>query len=44
MFGSQVNGLATKGSSDIDVTIIIRELSLAHEEILGHVLNVIQKK
>jgi len=34
MYGSTVNGLALRGNSDLDVTILINDLTCNHEEVL----------
>ena len=43
MFGSAVNGLMSK-ESDLDLTVVIDDSSLDHQEFLRHIATVLCKK
>lgn len=43
MYGSCVNGLNSKQSSDLDLTIIYNDLEYSHEDFLNQVNNVVRK-
>ena len=42
-YGSTVNGLGNMQSSDLDLTIIVDDLQLCHEEILRNIKAIINK-
>ena len=41
IYGSTVNGLCVKGSSDLDLTLIINDFVVDHGEILEKIKNVL---
>ena len=42
-YGSMINGLGSQESSDLDLTILVDDLSMNHEEILKDVKAIIMK-